>query len=420
MKVLIAEDDAVSRRLLRSYLERWGHEVVEASDGGAALGAFQAAEFGLVVSDWMMPVLDGVELTRRIRRTERSGYVYIILLTAKSQKQDLVEGMEAGADDFITKPFDRDELRVRVQAGERIIRLERDLAAKNRSLREAQAALVQREKFAGIGRLALGISHELTHPLTDLVDSLTELRRDMTGVLHVVETYQEAIDPPADPRKAEDIREAIASTDLARINETARPAFDRCLDRLQAVQEIVRNLRDFAHVDEFLMRSVDLSKAAADVIAMLGREIDRKQARIETHFASTPRVHANTGKIKKVILNLLTNSLEAIGTGGAICVRTGGDGSSHVLMEIEDDGVGISDENLPHLFDPFFTTKQETGQVGLGLSIAHAIIQEHGGSIEVISPRAQGSRFRIRLPIQPSMPVREDLPKQSEPAGIEV
>lgn len=114
MKVLIADDEAISRRLLQGYLERWGHEVVMAQNGAEAWNLFMADEFSIVISDWTMPEMDGVELIRRIRACQRSGYVYTILLTAKSQKEDIVEGMEAGADDFVTKPFDRDELRVRV------------------------------------------------------------------------------------------------------------------------------------------------------------------------------------------------------------------------------------------------------------------------------------------------------------------
>lgn len=138
MKVLIAEDDPVSRRLLQSYLKKWGYEVVTARDGEEALRLFQQAPVPLVISDWMMPGIEGVELVRRIRSFDAAdrtpAYVYIILLTAKSSREDVVHGMEAGADDFVSKPFDREELRVRVRAGERIIRLEQTLADQNRLL----------------------------------------------------------------------------------------------------------------------------------------------------------------------------------------------------------------------------------------------------------------------------------------------
>ncbi|MDP6357794.1 MAG: response regulator, partial [Planctomycetota bacterium] len=137
MKILIAEDAAIPRRLLREHLEEFGHEVVAAKDGAEAWNEFQKEHFPIVVSDWIMPNMDGVQLVRKIRETESNGYVYIIMLTAKSGKEDLIEGMEAGADDFITKPFEKDELRVRLRAGERVINLEQNLAERNRALESA-------------------------------------------------------------------------------------------------------------------------------------------------------------------------------------------------------------------------------------------------------------------------------------------
>jgi two-component system NtrC family sensor kinase len=144
MRILMAEDETVSRRLLQSYLQKWGHEVVVANDGAEAWRLFEQSHFPLVISDWMMPELDGVDLIRRIRATERSGHVYVILLTGRSQKEDVVEGMEAGADDFVTKPFDRDELRVRLQVGERVCELERRLAEQTRELTELREKLAAR------------------------------------------------------------------------------------------------------------------------------------------------------------------------------------------------------------------------------------------------------------------------------------
>ena len=144
MKVLVADDDPVSRRLLQNYLQKWGYEVTVATNGAEAWQFFEQNVFPVVISDWMMPELDGPDLIRRIRLCSNANYVYTILLTARSQKEDLVEGMEAGADDFVSKPFDRDELHVRLRAGERIIRLEQALKDQNRALLEAQAALKQK------------------------------------------------------------------------------------------------------------------------------------------------------------------------------------------------------------------------------------------------------------------------------------
>src|SRR5262245_22892688 len=103
MNVLIADDDPVARRLLQNYLQKWGHVVAVATNGAEAWQLFQGGQFPLVISDWMMPGVDGLDLIRRTRACPRPGYVYTILLSGRSQKEDVVEGMEAGADDFVTK-----------------------------------------------------------------------------------------------------------------------------------------------------------------------------------------------------------------------------------------------------------------------------------------------------------------------------
>jgi sigma-B regulation protein RsbU (phosphoserine phosphatase) len=153
MKILIAEDDLVSRRILESRLVKWGHQVFTAQDGKEAWELFNDEEVSIVITDWMMPGIDGVELVRRIRSSNPSGYVYTILITAKQQKKDLLEAMGAGADDFITKPFDKDELHVRLRAGERIIELEQNLAGSNRNLKIANEMMNRDLKAAsGIQR----------------------------------------------------------------------------------------------------------------------------------------------------------------------------------------------------------------------------------------------------------------------------
>ena len=118
MKVLIADDEAVSRRLLQATLKRWGYDVLVASDGCEALQALQVPDGPkLVIFDWMMPGLDGIQLCREVRARQQEPYTYILLLTGKRHQQDVVEGLSAGADDYITKPFDPQELKVRLRAG---------------------------------------------------------------------------------------------------------------------------------------------------------------------------------------------------------------------------------------------------------------------------------------------------------------
>jgi sigma-B regulation protein RsbU (phosphoserine phosphatase) len=137
MRVLIAEDERITRVSLARQLASLGHEVVAAEDGEQAWEAFGKAPFDIVITDWEMPRLSGVELIARIREKPRESYVYIMMLTSRSDKGDIVSGIEAGADDFLSKPFDKEELRVRLLAGERIVQLEQALNAQNVALRDA-------------------------------------------------------------------------------------------------------------------------------------------------------------------------------------------------------------------------------------------------------------------------------------------
>jgi len=148
MKVLIAEDDPISRRLLETTLIKKGYEVVVACDGNEAWQVFrQKEDFRLAVLDWMMPEMDGVDVCRKIRAKKGGPYVYVILLTAKDRKEDIAEGLDAGADDYITKPFDVRELHARVQVGVRMLDLQNRLAEHVEKLEEA---LLRVKKLQGL------------------------------------------------------------------------------------------------------------------------------------------------------------------------------------------------------------------------------------------------------------------------------
>ncbi len=143
MKILIAEDEKISRRILEMILTKDGHDVVAVEDGLKALESIRKVMPDMLVTDWMMPELDGLELCRRVRDLNLPNYIYIILLTALTQKERIIEGLDAGADDYITKPFERTELLARVRAGERVIQLEKSLRQKNKELSEVLAHVKQ-------------------------------------------------------------------------------------------------------------------------------------------------------------------------------------------------------------------------------------------------------------------------------------
>jgi len=177
MKILIAEDDPVSSRILRTTLEKWGHKVVSTDNGVDALAELQKEDAPrLAILDWMMPGIEGTEVCRRIRQQSKTAQTYVILLTALSQKTQMVAGLEAGADDYVTKPFDRQELRVRLQAGERIVQLQSSLVQR---VKELEVAIGERQEAEKALR-------NLT--LTDDLTGLYNRRGFFTMVEHTLAT----------------------------------------------------------------------------------------------------------------------------------------------------------------------------------------------------------------------------------------
>ena len=123
MKILIAEDDPIARYFLETILNELGYEVTACENGEVAWEAYRKSSYRVIISDWMMPESDGIELCRRVRKHNREDYCYFLILTSRSTKADFLEAMDAGADDYLTKPLDSDEIRVRLRVAERILKL---------------------------------------------------------------------------------------------------------------------------------------------------------------------------------------------------------------------------------------------------------------------------------------------------------
>ncbi len=152
MKILIADDNLTTRRILETILIKWDYDVVSACDGNETWEKLQEKDPPkLIILDWMMPGINGIEICRRLRRADPVEPTYIILLTARDEKNDIVEGLGAGADDYIAKPFDKDELRARIDVGRRVV--------------ELQTALLEKEKLQVIFEMTGAICHELSQPM---------------------------------------------------------------------------------------------------------------------------------------------------------------------------------------------------------------------------------------------------------------
>lgn len=188
VKILVAEDELITRRKLVALLTRWGYEVVETCDGLAAWRVMQGPDIPrLAVIDWMMPGMDGLQLCQSIRQGAPEQYVYILLVTAKNRQEDVIAGLDAGADDYITKPFDAHELRVRVRAGQRILELQDELIA----AREAQRQRASQDALTGaLNRRTIieGLTRELSRAQSESV-SVGVIMMDLDYFKMINDTY---------------------------------------------------------------------------------------------------------------------------------------------------------------------------------------------------------------------------------------
>jgi signal transduction histidine kinase len=403
MKVLIVDDSEMMLKLLPGWFSKWDYEVVLATNGAEAWQIFQKDPVPLVLTDWEMPEVSGLELVQKIRGANLAGYVYIVIMTGRNDKKDLVEAMEAGADDYIPKPVHPGELRVRVRQGERVIRLERRLADQNRRLRETQAALVQSERLASLGQLAAGMAHEINNPISFVVNNLAVLKRDVTAAMAVLDVYRDGMSELREfaPHVAARAAQREADCDLEWVRENLPALFDKSREGLARVRKIVSDLRDFAHLDEAELDELDVNAALKATADVLHHEIEAQRLTVTMQLVALRPVLCHPGKINQVFHSLLLNAIQASFRGGQIALRAFSD-EAGVVVEVEDHGCGIDPANLPRIFEPFFTTKPVGAGAGLGLAVCYGIIRDHGGSISVESEAGHGSTLRVRLPWLPA------------------
>ena len=278
--------------------------------------------------------------------------------------------------------------------------LNRDLEAKveerTQELRQTQAQLVHREKMASVGQFVAGIAHELNNPLNFIQGNLFHLREYTETLKQTIEAYQEAAEEGEDaPRRMMEIR---ASKEVDWIFDDLAAVFEGCREGIERSTTLVRDLRTFSRLDQPERMLADLHDAIDSTVNLLRSKLIK--VRVEKDYGDLPAVECIAGQLNQVLMNLIANAADALEDGGTIWIRTRPLGDDSVSVEVEDDGPGIDSAHMSRIFDPFFTTKEVGKGTGLGLSISYAIVQRHGGSLDVRSREGGGCVFRFVLPIQ--------------------
>ncbi len=357
-RIMIVEDNTDLLNYLTHELGRW-YRVMPFADSIKALETALADPPDLILSDIMMPGMDGIALARELRNDSRTIDVPVVLLSAREEVEAKLAGFEAGADDYVQKPFELSELRARIHLHLHLRSKSRLLSRALEQLKQAESSLVQSEKMVALGRMVAGVAHEINNPLHFLRGNFTLLRRRVEG----------------------DTALAALIADI-----------DESLERMTSV---TRQLLLFGRKQGEGAEEVKLSDVVPLVLKMVAPQTPAG-VRIVQQIDSEV-VRANPQDLFQILLNVVHNALQAVNpTGGEVRIASARAGDK-VELRIADNGCGIAKENLPRIFDPFFTTKPVGVGTGLGLSIVQQLVSAQQGTVSVESEPGRGTTVSLVL-----------------------
>ncbi|MGQ5523029.1 ATP-binding protein [Chitinimonas sp. PSY-7] len=393
LHVLLVEDSRTYAMPVKTFIEEKGHRVTLARCGEEAVAHFQKELPDIILMDVIMPGIGGIEATRQIRRIKTDRWVSIIMMTSLGGNESLIEGLEAGADEYLIKPVRFDVLEARIRASQRVAKVQR-------SLHDVRQQLVQTEKMASIGQLAAGIAHEINNPIGFVFSNIGSLERYMASVFQILDAHEKVAETLANPEQRAQLASLRKELDIDFLKEDIPALIAESKDGISRVKNIVQDLKDFSHVDDRLdFQLADLHKGIDSTLNIVSNEIKYK-AEIVKEYGDIPEVECVAAHLNQVFMNLAINAAHAMGEGrGKITIRTGCS-KERVWITFTDTGCGIPNEIRSKVFDPFFTTKPIGKGTGLGLSLSYGIIQKHHGTIEIESEVGKGTTFLISLPIR--------------------
>jgi two-component system NtrC family sensor kinase len=269
-----------------------------------------------------------------------------------------------------------------------------------RALQAAQGQLVQSEKLAGLGQMVAGVAHEINNPLSFVSNNVAVLHRDVAAVAKLLILYERAETADAEHRPVllEEIRQTAERVDLAYTISNLTDLIDRSREGLKRIQQIVKDLRDFARLDQSALQDADLNAGVESTINIVRGHAKKRQVQIRTELNPLPHLRCYPAKLNQVFMNLIVNAIDASREESVVTVRTSPLDDSGVRIDVIDQGQGIDPAIRERIFDPFFTTKPIGEGTGLGLSISYGIVRDHNGRIEVQSELGKGSTFSVFLP----------------------
>jgi two-component system, sensor histidine kinase and response regulator len=369
--LLVVDDDAVNVELLCDLLEALGYRVLGAHGGEAALQAARERRPDLVLLDVMMPGMNGYEVCRRLKADPATAAVPVVFVTALSDTDDKVKAIEAGGDDFLTKPFNRPVLVARIRS---LLKLKTASDALERSYRKLQE--LERLK----DDLTRMVVHDLKSPLAAVLGTL----------------------------------ELAVDGDLGPLSAEQRRLLCDARDRGEDALRIIDNLLDLTRLEESRVqlepRDLDVSRLLAEVAGAWTVRAEQHGARVTAEAPAGVAARADEGLLRRVLANLVGNALRHAGRGVTVRLSAVPSGDASVQFTVADDGVGIAPEHHEAIFRKWESLKVPgvgEGSSGLGLTFCKLAVEAHGGRIWVQSRAGEGSAFHFLVPA-----------RVPEPAGV--
>lgn len=364
--ILVVEDDIAMRDGICEILELAGHTVSVASNGKEALELLDKITPELIVSDIMMPQMDGYHFYANVREDDRWLTVPFIFLTAKGEKEDVLRGKSMGVDDYLTKPFEPKELLVAVESKVKRMRQLRETARKQ--VEQLSEQLTRTDRMATVGQLVTEFAHEIRNPLTAITAYAQFVQRRMA---------------PREPETAQDMQ--------------------RIVHQARRIAKLAANILEFARTHPLETRLTDIHHLLDEVLAFISFRLQKRGIVVKTCYdPNMPAMLVDPDQLEQVFLNIIINAAYAMERKDTLTVTTAwlNDGDTPTArISFADTGVGIPPKNMPRLFEPYFTTRPAGQGTGLGLYVCQKVVEKHRGRIEVESQVGKGSTFHVYLPV---------------------
>ncbi|MDF5717574.1 MAG: response regulator [Rhizonema sp. NSF051] len=424
-EILVVDDLPDNLRLVSNLLVEQGYIVRKATNGAMALRSAKAAPPDLILLDINMPDIDGYEVCRQLKTFDNTRAIPVIFLSALDDALDKVKAFQVGGLDYITKPFQVEEMLIRIQTQLTVQRFTQtleqqveqrtnELSQALHHLKEIQLQLVQHEKMSALGNLVAGIAHEINNPVGFIAGNLQPATDYVNDLFRLIDLYQTKM-PDPEP----DIADEIAAIDLQYLREDLPKLIHSMKLGVERICHISTSLRTFSRADQDYKVSFNIHEGIDSTILILKHRLKASDHHLEIeivkYYANFPEIECFPGQLNQVFMNILANAIDALEDSNIgrsftdiklnpnrITVKTElSNDSQFVRICIQDNGIGMRDDVKQKIFEHLFTTKAVGKGTGLGLAIAYQIVVEkHHGAIAVNSTLGEGTEFVITLPVK--------------------